>query len=423
MEITLNITEDSKVELVKDNCEAVQGESNVTILKVNFPSTIKGYSIDNYTKQIEFGECKELGECIKFYDILEGDTYKLCDTCTQFEKLLVQFTLKNLVDEDEPIVWKTTPFMLEFCESINAENTKEVQTTLLSLAEIKDEWETELNTTKDEWETFVKTNAMRVIYKVGDVPTANADVLGDTIFYLGANSTSPYVLTYGHYYRCTYTNEKYEWTDLTVDPSLADVANGVREINNSKTMQFWIGTAAELENEVIQENVVYIPEDHDIKISFDEVLTEMANNENYKLAYPFKYENGVIKFKNVVIPQKKVLWENSLGLDVTDVATVELDETIEEGDFLEVTYSARSGNGAETRKFRVKYYDNIYNGSYWLNMYGGVNFGTSPYIIRGSIHIEADKKTLTLSKGFVERFNGETEETSFVYYKITKVIE
>ena len=309
MEITLNITEDSKVELIKDNCEAVQGENNVTILNINFPSTIKGYSIDNYTKQIEFGECKELGECKKFFDVLNGNSYKLCSTCTQFEKIMIQFTLKNLIDEAEPIIWKSMPFALEFCESINAENAKEVQATLLSLVEIK-----------AEWENYIKSNTLRMIYKVGDVPTANATSVGDTIFYLGANSTDPYTLTYGHYYRCNYVNDAYEWTDLTQDPSLADVANGVREINKNQTMQFWLGTKEELENEAIQDNVAYVPIDQDIKQSFDEVLTEMAEDETYNLAYPIKDDEGAPTYHGAAL--KRQLFAGYGEADGTNEATI-----------------------------------------------------------------------------------------------------
>lgn len=301
MILTLNITEDSKVELIKDGCEAVQGEHNVTILNINFPSTIKGYSIDNYAKQIEFAECKELGECVKFMDVLEGNTYKLCSTCTQFEKLMIQFTLKNLVDEAEPIVWKTVPFMLEFCESINAENNKEVQVTLLSLAEIKAEWATDLNTTKNAWEAFIKAHTLRMIYKVGDVPTPDATSLGDTIFYLGENSTEPYTLTYGHYYRCNLANGAYEWTDLTIDPNLADVANGIREINHNQTMQFWVGTKEELENEVPQPNVGYIPQVED--------------------------DDGVIRLGDMIIPQKRLLFSSNEG--ATSYTFTELPKKIE----------------------------------------------------------------------------------------------
>lgn len=305
MIITLNITEDSKVELVKDNCEAVQGENNVTVLNINYPSTIKGYSIDNYTKQIEFGECKELGECKKFFDVVEGNTYELCSTCTQFKKLMIQFTLINTVDEQEPIVWKTIPFALEFCESINAEHTKEAQVALLSLAEIK-----------TEWENYVKNNTLRMVYKVGDVPTANATSLGDTIFYLGATATSPYTLTYGHYYRCNYVNGVYEWTDLTQDPSLEDVANGIREINNNQTTQLWVGTKEELENEVIQENVMYIPEDLSMVDTFNEVLSEMTDN------------NAVLKLDNeTIIPTKKCVREISLICETT-AQSFELEDTL-----------------------------------------------------------------------------------------------
>lgn len=319
MEITLNITEDSKVELVKDSCEAVQGENNVTILKINFPSTIKGYSIDNYIKQIEFGECKELGECKKFLDVFEGDTYKLCHICTQFKKIMIQFTLKNLVDEAEPIVWKTIPFALEFCESVNAENSKESQATLLSLAEI-------LN----EWENYIKSNTLRIVKRVADAPTANVEHLGDIIFYLGENTTSPYALTYGHYYKCNYVNNIYEWTDLTQDPSLADVANGIREINNNQTMQLWVGPTEALDNEEPQQNVIYIPEDERMTEVFDEVLTEMAEENN-----------GALKVGDTVIPRLKLLWEGQAQSATIPAQTM--------GDILLIEYF---GNG---RKLTVEY--------------------------------------------------------------------
>ena len=303
MEITLNITEDSKVELVKDGCEAVQGERNVTILRLNFPNTIRGYSINNYAKQIEFAECKELGECVKFLDVVEGDTYKLCDICTQFEKIMIQFTLKNLVDEAEPIVWKSVPFALEFCESINAENTKESQVALLSLAEIE-----------SEWEEYIRANTFRVVSRVEDVSTADATNLGKVMFYLGANSTSPYVLTYGHYYRCNYVNNVYEWTDLTQDPSLEGVANGIREINNNQTMQLWIGQKEKLENEVTQTNVMYIPEDQNILETFDEILDEMAQDGSFP-----------------TISRKKKLWGGNVTIlpnSSSNVSVVVLSESI-----------------------------------------------------------------------------------------------
>lgn len=339
MNITLNITEDSKVELVRDNCEAVQGENNVTVLTLNWPQTIKGYSIDNYAKQIEFGECKELGECTKFLDVVTSNTYKLCDCCTAFKKILIQFTLKNLIDEDEPIVWKTVPFALEFCESVMAENAKEVQTTLLSLAEIKAEWEAFVKTTALEWQEYIKANTLRMIYRVGDVPTADAESLGDTIFYLGANSTTPYTLTYGRYYRCIEADGVYSWQEVSIDGNvISGTANFIKEINESRDMQLWVGTDEELQNEVIQPNTMYIAEDHDEKQSFDDILNAMAEDENYNVAYPilqgdkelvFKEkhiplldnklqidENGVLKFGDTIIPQKKLL--SSTALVITD---------------------------------------------------------------------------------------------------------
>lgn len=318
MEITLNITEDSKVELVKDSCEAVQGEKNVTILKLNFPSTIRGYSIDNYTKHIEFCECKELGECVKFFDVVEGDTYKLCDICTQFEKIMIQFTLKNFVDEAEPIVWKTIPFALEFCESINAENSKQGQVVLLCLEEIE-----------NAWEEFIKAHTLRIIYRVGDVPKADATSLGDTIFYLGANSTNPYVLTYGHYYRCNFANDKYEWTDLTIDPNLADVANGIREISKNQTMQLWVDTKEKLKNEMIQPNTIYIPEDHDMKETFDEILTEMTEDENYNILYPKKDKNGAYVQNDIILPVQRIVYDGQENLNNGDLL-IELRHPVED---------------------------------------------------------------------------------------------
>ena len=248
MELTLTIRNDNKVDVVKDSCEAVQSESNVTIFNIVYPQEIKGYPIDNYTKFIEFGECKELGECVKFFERIEGNSYTLDKVCTQFAKVMVQFVFKNAVDEAEEIVWKTVPFALEFCESINAEGNKQIQSQLLNLDEIE-----------EAWENYIKSNTLRMVYRTGDVPTANAESEGDTIFYLGANSTEPYTLEYGHYYRCVMSEGVYMWTDLTNDPSIVGEANGIREINKSQVMQLWVGTKEELENEITQDNTVYIP--------------------------------------------------------------------------------------------------------------------------------------------------------------------
>ena len=93
MQIVFNIAEDSNVELVKGEYELVQGECCVTELKFNFPATIKGVAIGNYKKRIEFGECKELGECVKFVDDINGDIYELGDKCTAFKKIMVQLVL------------------------------------------------------------------------------------------------------------------------------------------------------------------------------------------------------------------------------------------------------------------------------------------------------------------------------------------
>lgn len=252
MQIVFNIAEDSNVELVKGEYELVQGECCVTELKFNFPATIRGISSERYKKHIEFGECKELGECVKFVDDIVGDIYELKDNATAFKKLMVQLVLSY-----QDIVWKTIPVVLEFHESVNAEGTAVIQAQLLRLSAIE-----------QEWENYIKAHTIRIIQRVTDIPTANVLSLGDTIFYLGANTDTAPLLVYGHYYRCNRVNGVYEWTDLTQDPSLAGVADGIREINKNQTLQFWKGTTEELENEVPQENVGYIDED----ISLQDVL-------------------------------------------------------------------------------------------------------------------------------------------------------
>lgn len=280
MQIVFNIAEDSNVELVKGEYELLQGECCVTELKFNFPATIRGVAIGNYKKRIEFGECKELGECVKFVDDINGDTYELGDECTAFKKILVQLVLSY-----QNIVWKTIPVALEFHESINATGNTVIQAQLLNLATIE-----------REWENYIKANTLRIVYNVASVPTAGAASLGDTIFYLGANTDTAPLLTYGHYYRCNYVSGAYEWTDLTQDASLAGVANGVREINKNRTLQFWQGTAEELENEVPQENVGYIVEDIEIKDVLNEYVPETTVNNAKCAEQAYKLYGGVTEY-------------------------------------------------------------------------------------------------------------------------------
>ena len=271
MQIVLNVAEDGNVELIQGDYELIQGECCVTELKFNFPATIRGVAIGNYTKRIEFGECKELGECVKFVDDIDGDVYELNERCTAFRKIMFQAVLSH-----QNIVWKTIPVALEFHESVNAEGNAAIQAQILTLAKITQEWKNEITATKKAWESFIKSNALRMIHKAGDIPTADASSLGDTIFYLGANTDTPPLLTYGHYYKCNYINGVYEWTDLTQDPNLADVANGIREINKNRTLHIWQGTADELENEVPQEQVGYIAEDITAEEFLDEYISETS---------------------------------------------------------------------------------------------------------------------------------------------------
>lgn len=296
MQITLNITEDSKVELVKDNCELVQGECCFTDFVFNFPETIKGHAISEYAKSIEFAECKEIGECVKFVDEIKDNKYELNEACTAFKKIMVQVVLERVAD-GKTIVWKTIPFTLEFAESINAEGMPIIQAQLLSLADIK-----------NSWETFVKTSCLRMVYSSAGVPLANEESEGDTIFYLGDNNGD---FEYGHYYRCTEIDGLCSWKDLTQDPSLEGVANGIREINKNRTMQLWTGTFEELEATPPQgENVLVIPEDADAVQEMKEILSEIAGANEGNFVIPRVDENGVFRAGDVIIPQKKLLWKN-----------------------------------------------------------------------------------------------------------------
>ena len=280
MQIIFNIAENSSVELVKGEYELVQGECCVQELKFNFPATIRGVAIGNYKKRIEFGECKDLGECVKFIDDVDGDTYALNDECTAFKKIMVQLVLSY-----GHIVWKTVPVALEFRESVNAAGNTVIQAQILTLQEIE-----------REWENYIKAHTLRIIYRAGDVPTANASNVGDTIFYLGANTDSAPLLEYGHYYRCNEVNGVYEWTDLTQDPSLEGVANGIREINKNQTLQVWKGNTAELENEVPQENVAYIAEDVDLVDILEEYVPDIKVKNAENAGYAEKLRGGITEY-------------------------------------------------------------------------------------------------------------------------------
>ena len=360
MEITLNITEDSNVKLVNDNKEAVQGECCVTTLKFVYPETINGYPIANFNKHIEFAECKPFGECVKFMDNIDGDTYHLNEVCTQFKSLMVQLVFTNLTDEEYKIVWKTKTFVLNFSESINAENQTIIQAQILGLADVQ-----------QGWENFVKTNCIRVVYD--EVPEASADLETDTIFYLGTNQTEyvidktvnettegsfytydgadytavvlpedyvegttyyrlAFVFEYGCYYKCVENNGVYSWQCLTKDASLSEVANGIKEIAKGRTMQLWVDKKEKLKEIEPQPNVIYVPEDQDIKESFDEILNEMAEDNNYNLAYPIKKDGKALVFNNGAIECKTLLFENT-----DELASIDLSEyNIQAGDVLEV---------------------------------------------------------------------------------------
>lgn len=167
---------------------------------------------------------------------------------------------------------------------------------------------------KEEWNSYNDANSFKVINSIDDVPTADEASEGKMIFYLGPNSTTPYVLLYGHYYKCTYVDGNYEWTNLTQDANVEGVANSIREINKHQPIQLWVGTKEELEDETTQPNVAYVPVDVDIKETFDEVLTDMSEDENYKFAYIKEDENSVLKINgDEIISRKKMIYENTEG--------------------------------------------------------------------------------------------------------------
>ena len=263
MQIIFNIAENSTVEVEKGEYALLQGECCVTELKFNFPATIRGVAIDNYKKRIEFGECKELGECAKFIDDINGDTYELGKQCTAFKKIIVQVVLTY-----NTIKWKTKPVVLEFEESVNAEGNAVIQAQILTLEKIE-----------REWENYIKSNTFRVVYSASNVPTADASSLGDTIFYLGPNTNPTPLLIYGHYYRCNYVDGVYEWTDLTQDPSLEGVANGFREVNKNQTLQVWVGSTEEYNalTEGEKKNILAILIDDETPVSKAEVAEDVEH--------------------------------------------------------------------------------------------------------------------------------------------------
>lgn len=308
MQITLTITEDSKVALVKEDCELLQGECCFTDFVFNFPETIKGHAISEYVKFIEFAECKEIGECVKFVDEIKGDTYELNEMCTAFKKIMVQLSLERNRD-GKMIVWKTIPFSLEFVESINANGDNAIHTQLLHLTEIRDKWQKDFEDTKDEWHkdlvdtkdawaAFIKADCLRMVYSSAGVALANEESNGDTIFYLGENNGD---FTYGHYYRCTEIGGVYSWKDLTQDPSLEDVANGIREINKNRTVQMFIGTEEEIANAPHGENELIIAEDMDAVDELTEIIDD-AGGKFGNFAIPRFDEKGFVEVGDAIIP-------------------------------------------------------------------------------------------------------------------------
>lgn len=245
MQITLNITEDSKVELVKDSCELVQGECCFTDFVFNFPETIKGHAISEYTKTIEFAECKEFGECVKFVAEIMGDKYELDEACTAFKKIMVQIVLTRVAD-GKKITWKTVPFTLEFAESINAEGEVAIQAQLLNLAAIE-----------AGWEGFVNANCVQVIKASANIPSPENCDCG-VMFYLGITANG---YTYGHYYKAVERDGVWIWEDINPETTVTDVANGIRELNRNRVIQFFKGTLAEYNaDENLHDNIIFIPE-------------------------------------------------------------------------------------------------------------------------------------------------------------------
>ena len=366
MRIKLKLNETSNVELIPcDECKAIQGEENVTVLEIEYPETIKDYPINNYIKYIEFAECKEFGPCAKFSDEITSNEYELKEPATSFRKLRAQFVFKNIVDElGKTVIWKSKVFELEFGEAINAEGSSEIQSQLLSLKEIK-----------DGWEDYVTNNCFTVVYDINNMLTIDENDLNRMVFYLGVNSTDPYILTYGHYYRCTSETIDgvtiYKWTDLTQDPSLADVANGIREINNSQTVQLWLGDEEEIDPSSIQDNTVYLAENGDLKPIINDTLNEMSEDENYSLVL-LRKEDENVKNNDNIMSQKKLLWTGNVRPTSDDPINLS-SFGLKEGDKLQFDIYWPNANGqntfygykSETLIIYSQYYDQLLAGVGW----------------------------------------------------------
>ncbi len=311
MNKNITVNEDGTVVVEKCAHNSVQGETNIVYLNFTLPSTICGIDIGEYQKFIEFKECKQFGECKKFYDIIDGTTYALLDTITNYGNVKTQLRFEYETEAGEIKRWKSEIFELSFDEAINAEETAAAQNELLSLTEILNEYEGDIKTTKEDWEAYIKDNTFRVVSNYASVPVADADTLGETIFYLGSNIPDPnnpeiYLFEFGCYYRCIAAEEggvvTYSWNCITKDPNFSAVAYGIKEVNNQKTMQLWVGTEEERENEVAQPNTIYLTEDTDLKPLFYEVLTEMLNDSN-----------GLLKCGDYTLFCKKPIFSGTLS--------------------------------------------------------------------------------------------------------------
>ena len=188
---------------------------------------------------------------------------------------------------------------------------------------------------------------MRMVYNSVAVPLASAEHDGDTIFYLGENNGD---FTYGHYYRCTGINGVYSWKDLTQDPSLEGVANGIREINKNRTVQMFVGTKDEILNTEHGENELIIPEDMDTGDELAEILEEKGGTFG-DFVIPRFDENGVLRIGDIIIPQKRLIWTGDVKLS-NDRATVCTDNCL--GKTIELEYYALDPSFKNARKYTYR---------------------------------------------------------------------
>lgn len=138
---------------------------------------------------------------------------------------------------------------------------------------------------------------------------------------------------------------------------------------------------------------------------------------------PYKIENGVLKFKNIIIPQKKYIWEENIT--VTSLTEITLNEDLIDDDFFVIEYeiSQQSGN---IYKRKLVSYCTLTEGSGVVNVssqgWASSSYGVSLFLPQ----IKWDNtKPNKLILDRAVKIDGKTIDSYFTtaYKRIYKVIE